>query len=142
MVKKFTQMNDEALKIHSQMIRTNPAAAALITVMVRLMSPKDNVLVCSYSVFEKETGFKRNAIYNGLQYLESINWIKIYKVGRTNVYAINSEVAWKYHQDNTWRAKFSATIVLDSTEQTNNIYPVKQLVNLEDLQEVYGGSDD
>lgn len=89
----------------------------------------------------EETGFSRQALTTAIKYLEDINWLCVYKNGRSNVYAINAEVAWKKHQDINYRAKFRAKIILDSSEQTHNITKTKQLVDLSDLQNVYGLSN-
>lgn len=141
MVKKFTQMNNDALKIHTKMIKTNPAAAALVMFLVSEMGEFDNVVSCSFKVLEKGTGFTRQALTSAITYLEEINWLRVYKNGRSNVYAINAEVAWKKHQDMNYRAKFRAKIILDSEEQIYDITKTKQLVNLSELQKLYGSEE-
>jgi rep14-4 len=138
MVKKFTQMNNDALKIHTRMIKSNPAAAALIMFLVGEMGEFDNVVSCSFKVLEKGTGFTRQALNSAINYLESIDWLRVYKNGRSNVYVINAEVAWKKHQDIRYRAKFRAKIILDSEEQTHDVTKSKQLVDLSELQKFYG----
>lgn len=138
MVKKFVQINQDVLKVHMEMIRTNPTAASLILFFIGEMGKFDNVLSCSIRVLEKATGFKKRALINAVKHLEEINWIKVYKNGNSNVYAINAEVAWKAHQEMNYRAKFRATIILDPEEQNYDITKTTQLVDLTPLQELYG----
>lgn len=137
---KFAMVEQSALDFYPILNKTNPVAGSIIMVLINLMREKDNVIMVSTKVLEQKTGYKRVAISRALQYLESISWIKIYKAGNANVYCINSNVAWKTDRDLKHMSKFTATIVLSEDEQ-KDIDPVK-LVNLTELKQVYGGSDD
>lgn len=137
---KFAMVEQPALDFYPILNKTNPVAGSIIMVLINLMRESDNVIMVSTKILEEKTGYKRVAISRALQYLESINWIKIYKSGNSNVYCINSEVAWKTDRSTKARAKFTATIVLAEEEQSS-IKPTK-LVNLSELKEIYGGSDE
>lgn len=139
---QFAMVEQAALDFYPILNKTNPVAGSVIMVLINLMRKTDNVIMVSTKILEEKTGYKRVAISRALQYLESIHWIKIYKQGNSNVYCINSEVAWKDSRDSKYKSKYAeavvqATVVLSESEQ-KDFGNVHTLVDLTEMQQLYG----
>ena len=58
-----------------------------------------NALACSYSVFEDYFGKSRSTVYRAIKLLEENGFLDVLKMGTSNVYVINENLAWSDSND-------------------------------------------
>ena len=53
-----------------------------------------NALACSYAVFEDYFGKSRSTVYRAVKLLEENGFLNVLKMGTSNVYVVNEDLAW------------------------------------------------
>ena len=86
------------LKAHDQMWRLgleSPTALPLLHYMIAQMRRTATVYVASASTLAGELGVSERTIQSAVKALKQYDFVQILKSGNTNVYVVNSEVAWR-----------------------------------------------
>ncbi|MEH6943047.1 replication/maintenance protein RepL [Bacillus sp. JJ722] len=86
-------------------------ASSLLFFILEHMDNK-NALACSYSVFEDYFGKHKTTIYRKLKILEKNGFIDILKMGTSNVYIVNEDLAWTVSNDQKKFAKYDGKILV------------------------------
>lgn len=81
-----------------------------------------NALACSYSVFEDYFGKHKTTIYRNLKILEENGFIDILKMGTSNVYIVNEDVAWTVSNEQKKFAKYDGKILVSKKENKDFEY--------------------
>lgn len=102
----------------------NATALPLLHYMVAHIKRGSGGVVVSAQTLAKELGVTGRTIQNAVALLKKCNFIQVLKSGNTNVYVINSQVAWQGKRGARY-ATFNATIRLHEDEQEAT---VEQLV--------------
>lgn len=113
----FVQFYVDNMDLIIEVNRKNPTAGTILLWLVKHMG-KDNSLVVSQAALCEQLGVHRNTITNAVRYLREVKALDIYKSGTSNVYAINSEIAWKSTADNKQYAYFTSKVFLAASEQS------------------------
>lgn len=99
--------------------RTNPAASALLHVLVSQMDQQAAV-VASRDTLGKLTQCSTATIKRAVAALKADRWIEVVQIGGkggVNAYVINSRVAWADSRDRLPGARFTATVLARREEQ-------------------------
>lgn len=75
-----------------------------------------NALCVSNVVLSELLNISTRTIIRSIKYLKENGWLSVLKSGTTNVYVINSEVAWTSYADEKQYCKFEGTFLLSGTE--------------------------
>ncbi|MGG0043889.1 helix-turn-helix transcriptional regulator, partial [Bacillus tropicus] len=75
-------------------ISENAVAGQLYMFFIENMDVNSNSIMVSHKILEEVTGKSRTTIFRAVSCLEENGLIAIGKVGNTNVYILNPEVAW------------------------------------------------
>jgi len=81
-----------------------------------------NTLACSYAVFEDYFEKSRTTIYRGIKNLEENGFLDVFKMGTSNVYVVNQDLAWS--DKNTYKkyTKYDGKILVSKKENKDYQY--------------------
>lgn len=103
----------------------HPTALAVLHFMVSKMQRGTNGVVISASALAKQMGISTRTVQATIAVLRDSKFVQVLKSGNTNVYIINSQVAWQGERGRRF-ASFNAQITVDEQEQEK---PVDQLIS-------------
>lgn len=115
--KNFLQVNKETYKLEDKLMKKNPLAYRIWRFLANNMDHYNAVMV-SYNVLMEIFDVSRTTIYRAIKVLEDGEYIKIYKSGTSNIYAINDNMVWNSWGTNKKYSKFSANIIIGESEQS------------------------
>lgn len=117
----FFAFNEENYKAKAKLSREHPFANSIFEFFVSEMEKNTNSICVSQAVLEKIFKVNRRTVNRHIDILVKKGFVKIFKQGNMNVYAINAYVVWTKGDANIWKAKFKTTMYLDYDEQTEDI---------------------
>lgn len=128
-------------KVHQKMWQfglKHPSALSVLHFLTSRLHRGTNGVVMSYAAMAAAMGISDRTVKNAIIALSDARFIQILKSGKSNVYIINSQVAWQGNRGARFAA-FNAEIVVAESEQN---FPVdtlieqgKQLLNVPQLFE-------
>lgn len=96
-------------------------ASSLLFFIIEHMDNK-NALACSYSTFEDYFEKSKMTIYRGIKVLEENGFLSVLKMGTSNVYLVNEDLAWTDSNDKKKFAKYDGKILVSKKENKDYIY--------------------
>jgi len=81
-----------------------------------------NALACSYSVFEDYFKKSRSTVYRAIKLLEENGFLDVLKMGTSNVYVVNENIAWSDSNDKKKFAKYDGKILVSKKENKDYEY--------------------
>ena len=117
----FVQLRKGHMSDMRRLMRANPVGAEILFFLIENMDRLSNAMVASYTLLQERLGYSRGAVAKAVKALRSDHWIKIEKSGNMNVYCVNSQVAWQAANNQRHYAKFTATVMLSSSEQDYDV---------------------
>ena len=103
-------------------LMTNHQFASSILFFILEHMDNRNALACSYSVFEDYFGKHKTTIYRNLKILEDNGFIDILKMGTSNVYLVNQDLAWTDSNSSKKFAKYDGKILVSKKENKDYEY--------------------
>lgn len=124
--KNFVQIYRENMPELRWLMINHSFASAVYFFIVEHMDGK-NALACSYAIFEDCFNKGRTTIYRAIKTLEDNGFLTVMKMGTSNVYLVNSEVAWTSYDNqknkaNELYAKLDGNILVSKKENKDYIY--------------------
>ena len=113
----FVQFYLDNMDLIISINRHNSTAGTIFLWIVKHMD-NSNALVASQQAICEALDIHRNTVTNAVNYLKEVKALQVQKSGTTNVYAINSQIAWKTSADKKQFAHFSAKVYITKSEQT------------------------
>lgn len=113
----FVQFYLDNMDLIISINKHNSTAGTLFLWLVKHMD-ETNALVASQQAICEALGIHRNTVTNAANYLKQVKALDIKKTGTTNVYMINTEIAWKDSADKKQYAHFSAKVYMTKSEQS------------------------
>ncbi len=95
-----------------------------------------NAVIVSQEVLTEMFEVSRSTIYRAIKILDEGNYIKIYKSGTSNVYALNDDMVWNSWGTNKKYSKFNANVIISEDEQTEEIKKELKDLKIEKHKEV------
>lgn len=111
----FTQFYDDKMS-HLMELSDNPAAMKLFLWLIKHMD-KRNAIVVSQDALSEALKVSRMTIYRAVAVLKERKILAVIKSGGSNIYAINSEFAWKNNAEGKRYAYFTAQVYIIESEQ-------------------------
>lgn len=96
-------------------------ASSLLFFILEHMDTK-NALACSYSVFCDYFGKGRTTVYRAIKTLEENGFIDVLKMGTSNVYIVNQDLAWTSYNTQKKYAKYEGNILVSKKENKDYEY--------------------
>lgn len=112
----FIQFYEDNIDLFSKITMENSKALSVFWWILKRMDT-NNALVVSQQALAEALNVSRQTIYSAVLYLKKEKVLAVLKSGSTNIYAINSEIAWKSNAPNKKFAHFTAKVYLTSEEQ-------------------------
>ena len=117
----FVQLRKEVMPDMQQLVRANPIGAEVLLFLLGKMDKMSNAMVASYTLLQEQLGYSRPAIAKALKGLQADQWIEIQRSGNMSIYCVNSNVAWQAANNQRHYARFTATVLLSSSEQKQDV---------------------
>jgi len=108
----------------------NASKAHLILLFLLEQMDGYNAVMCSYQVLCDALNIGRTTASQAVKILKDKGFIAVLKSGTSNVYVVNSDLAWKSWGKNKQYCKFPANIILSATENTEFLPPIKTKINM------------
>jgi hypothetical protein len=136
--KEWVQTELKAHEAWSNLIAKAPMAARLMHFLVARMNTSTNAVVASQATIGELLGGEekpvhRNTIRRAINALEKDKWIETVQIGGKGgalAYVVNDRVAWGRERAKLRYSRFSAEVIVSSSEQTLPIdgrEPLRQL---------------
>ncbi|AXY11609.1 replication protein (plasmid) [Bacillus thuringiensis LM1212] len=132
----FIQLYRENMPELRWLMANHNFASSLLFFIIEHMDNK-NALACSYSVFEDYFGKSKMTIYRGIKVLEENGFLSVLKMGTSNVYLVNEDLAWTNSNDKKKYAKYDGKILISKKENKDYVYR-KQFDRFKSLREREG----
>lgn len=120
MMSRAAEKNLRALQI------ANPAAALVFSVIREHMQIGTNAVAISNTALCKIIGRSRATVTRAIKHLSEHHYVDIVKIGTTNTYVVNEQVAFAGSAGQR-KAVFSATVIAHECEQEEGWDKVKKL---------------
>lgn len=111
----FTQFYDDKMN-HLMQLSSNPAAMKLFLWLAQHMD-KRNAIVVSQEALSEALDVSRMTIHRAVGVLKEKKILDVIKSRSSNIYAINSEIAWKDNAEGKRYAYFTAKVYVVESEQ-------------------------
>lgn len=84
-----------------------------------------NALSCSYTVFEDYFGISKSTVQRAIKLLKDNGFIDVLKMGTSNVYVVNTEIAWSSWDNQKKYAQFEGRMLVSRKENKDFVYRSK-----------------
>jgi hypothetical protein len=121
----FVQLYEDNIDLIIEIANEHPTAIKVFLFLIKNMDEK-NALVISQNALSESLNLHRNTIGNSISYLKEKKALDVFKSGNTNIYAVNSQLAWKSNVEGKRYAMFSAKVFITASEQ-EEIYKTQLL---------------
>lgn len=116
--------------------KTEPKAGALFMFFMEHMD-RENALIVSIKTISEILEWSEPTVYRQVKTLKEKNLITIAKSGTSNIYFINSQIAWTTYGNKKEYSRFNANVLISKSEQEYRIKAskFKQIDLLDNLTE-------
>lgn len=119
--KNFVQLYRDNMKAIRWLSSNNSTALELFLFILEHMD-HTNALGCSYAIFEDALGKSKPTITRAIKVLKDNGFIDVLKMGTSNVYIINHEVAWASWDNKKKYCKFNGNMLISHKENKDYAY--------------------
>ena len=135
--RSFVQRNTDAKtqKRMTDLMIKNGSAAAIFELLMGEMDGH-NAIIASHKVISKRLGISMPTVNRAIQYLKEKEFIKVFKTGNSNLYAVDDTICWKSYGNNikdSLYAKIDAYVMLDLAEQ--DLDTQREVLNKQEVSE-------
>ncbi len=103
-------------------LMTNHQFASSLLFFILEHMDNRNALACSYAVFEDYFNKHKTTIYRNLKILEENGFIDILKMGTSNLYVVNADLAWSDKKNLKKYVKYDGKILVSRKENKDHQY--------------------
>lgn len=113
--KDFVQIYRKHIDDIANLARSNGKAYDLFMLLIKNMDGT-NALCVSNKALQELLNCSKPTVCKAINYLRDNGWICVLKSGTSNVYIVNPDIAWTSYGDQKQYCKFSANVLLTSSE--------------------------
>jgi hypothetical protein len=117
----FIQLYRDHMPEMRWLMTNHQFASSLLFFILEHMDNR-NALACSYSVFEDYFGKHKTTIYRNLKILQDNGFLDILKMGTSNVYIVNADLAWTDKNNAKKYTKYDGKILVSKKENKDYDY--------------------
>ena len=110
----FVQLYEDNIDLIIEIANEHPTAIKVFLFLIKNMDEK-NALVISQNALSESLNLHRNTIGNSISYLKEKKALDVFKSGNTNIYAVNSQLAWKSNVEGKRYAMVSAKVFITAS---------------------------
>lgn len=129
----FVMMYREHMPEMRWLMKKSGIASGILNFIMEHMDYQ-NALMCSYQVFMDYFEVSADTVRRAIKLLRDNGFIDILKSGTSNVYIVNSEIAWASWENQKKYCKFQGNILISATENKDYDYR-RQFERLKALKE-------
>lgn len=96
-------------------------ATSILFFIIEHMDNK-NALACSYAVFEDYFDISKDTIRRSIKLLKDNGFIDTLKMGTSNIYIVNTEIAWTSWNNQKQYTKFNGNMLVSKKENKDYAY--------------------
>lgn len=100
----------------TELAKCDGKAFALLSLIMRHMD-RENALVASRDVLAELLEFSVPTVDRKIKVLKDKQFLDVVKSGTSNIYLVNSSIAWTTYGNKKQYSKFSATVLVGKSEQ-------------------------
>lgn len=120
----FTMIYNEHFNTIQVLIKNDSKAGELFMFLIGLMG-KDNALIISNEAIADNFGWSSATVTRKIKYLKDNQFVHVAKTGSSNIYYVNSQIAWKNTADRRKVSQFQASVFITEKEQEKAKFPLK-----------------
>ena len=117
----FIQLYKDHMPELRWLMINHPFANNLLFFILEHMDNR-NALACSYTVFEDYFDKSRSTLYRAIKTLVDNGFIDVLKMGTSNVYIVNENLAWTDKNTSKKYAKYDGKILVSKKENKDYVY--------------------
>jgi hypothetical protein len=117
----FVQLYREHMPEVRWLMSNHSFASSLLFFILEHMDTR-NALACSYEVFIDYFGKSRTTVYRAVKLLQDNGFIDVLKMGTSNVYIVNADLAWTDNNSKKKFAKYDGNILVSKKENKDYQY--------------------
>jgi len=135
----WVQTEREAHEAWAKLIRKSPKAAELMHLITARIGDH-NAVVMSIPTIMSLMGASRPTVIRAINLLREDLWVQTVQIGGSgtaNAYVVNDKVAWTGARDGIKFSLFSASVIVSSSDQADQIEeqkPLRKLARIGELQ--------
>lgn len=103
----------------------HPTALAVLHFMISKLNRGANGIVISAAALARQMGISERTARAATAVLSDARFVQVLKSGNTNVYIVNSKVAWQGNRGMRFSA-FNAQLIVDEQEQIKTVEELQQ----------------
>jgi len=119
--KNFVQVYRQNMPELRWLMAKSGIASSLLFFILEHMDNK-NALACSYAVFEDYFEVSKPTITRAIKLLKENGFIDILKMGTSNVYVVNTEIAWSSWDNQKQYVQFEGKLLVSKKENKDYEY--------------------
>ena len=119
--RNFVQLYRDNMPELRWLMAKSGIASSILFFILEHMDNK-NALACSYAVFEDYFEVSRTTIYRAIKLLQENGFIDVLKMGTSNVYVVNTDVAWSSWENQKQFAQFEGKMLVSRKENKDYQY--------------------
>lgn len=113
--KDFVKMYRKFIKEISDLSFENPTALKILLFLIRNMDGSNALAITTESISQM-VSLSRQTVSKQVKYLAEHGWLEIFKLGTTNVYVVNPDVAWTSYAEQKKYCKFQGSLLLSGDD--------------------------
>lgn len=117
----FIQIYREHMPELRWLMKKSGIASSILMFIIEHMD-KGNALCCSHSVLMDYFEISKPTITRAIKLLKENGFIDVLKSGTSNVYIVNSSIAWTSWSNNREYCKFNGTMLVSKAENKDSFY--------------------
>ena len=131
----FIQVNKKTYQLEDKLMKESPLAYRIWRFLANNMDSYNAVIV-SQEVLTEIFEVSKTTIWRALKLLREDNYIKVYRTGGSNIYALNDDMVWNSWGTNKKYSKFSANVIISENEQEEKVQKELKDLKVEKHKEV------
>ncbi|MRC81648.1 replication protein, partial [Bacillus thuringiensis] len=111
----FVQLYRETMPAMRKLMVDNAFASSVLFFILEHMDNR-NSLVCSHVVLMEYFGKSRSTIHRAISVLKEEGFLAVFKIGNSNMYTVNPDLAWTDKRSNKKFSKYDGKILVSQKE--------------------------
>lgn len=117
----FVQLYEDKIPLVIEIMAENQSAGKVLLWLFQHMDNR-NALVVSQMALGEALGMSRTTVHYAVTHLKNKKALAVFKSGSTNIYAVNSQIAWKSDANGKRYALFDASVYISDAEQDKPLF--------------------
>lgn len=117
----FVQLYREKMPAMRELMKQNAFASSVLFFLLEHMDNR-NSLACSHTVLMEYFGKSRSTIHRAITTLKDEGFLAVLKMGNSNVYTVNPDLAWTDKRSNKKFSKYDGKILVAEKDNLDYLH--------------------